>query len=140
MSWTTLDTEPGAAEVNFISSAEDQEALTRDLHTVVTRMIENRAADDALQAKQLAFIMNLTNGYIQICWYDDEKKQGLGKWNYSVEITPLWEKIGDSFQLNRTCFFAICDYMEEHIYDEEGNSSYDVFTRTEDGALEELVL
>jgi hypothetical protein len=140
MTWTTLDPAPGAPETNFLSSAEDQESLTRDLHTVVTRMIENREADGALQAKQLAFVMNLTNGYIEIAWYDDETKKGLGRCLYSVEIKPLWKKIDGSFNLHRTCFFAICDYMEEFIYDEEGNTSYDVFTRTEDGELEELCL
>jgi hypothetical protein len=126
MSWRRLN--PDEPETIYSSNATELEQLTADLKVVVDRMTENREADAAADAKQLLCYINATNGYIRLMWRSDT--DALGTWVYHLDLDALHEG-GDAFVFDKMCYNAIWDFTEEFMFDEQGDSVYSIFYRTE---------
>ena len=135
MSWRKMN--PDEPETIYTSNATELPQLTADLKTVVDRIIENREADKATEAKQLLFYINATNGYIRILWINDDGV--LGKWVYHLDLPELHEG-GDAFVFDKICYNALWDYAEENNFNEEYDPIYDIFYRTELTEVEELLI
>jgi len=131
MAWRKLDADK---ETMFLSDATDYNTAQRDLTAVVQRMISNKTADEATDAKALLFYTNATNGYIRIMWYDAETQKSIGKFVYYLELKTLWEMSlehsdGAFFFDNETHVAICCTY--EDFMDDYGDCDFDVFTANE---------
>jgi hypothetical protein len=142
MSWERLNNrEP---ELYYNSKAKSREEITSDIKKVYERMLENKIGDSIPNPKGLLFIVHATNGYIVMVWFDGGIEECEGTWMYQLRIKDFWElslnhKNG-AFFFDQECHSAICDFMEEEIYDEEGNQKLDIFARHEIGGLKEIKL
>lgn len=138
MTWTALN--PEEKETIFQSEATTDTQIAGDLKTVVDRMIENKTEDGADSAKQLLFVINATNGFIQVVWWNQEKSELAGEWVYELELSTFWEMEDDAFNFDNTCRFALFDFMEDHIVLDDGRSLYDIYLKTELSDIEEVLI
>jgi len=140
MAWSKLnDSEP---ELYYHSTAKTDRGITNAIKVVFDRMLVRRQADKSETAQALLFRINATNGYIAIYWYSPEKDQFIGEWKYELIIKKLWEASLEheegAFFFDETCHSALYDFMDNYIYDEDGNTELRVFTKYETDRLKEF--
>lgn len=138
MTWIALN--PDEQETIFQSEATTDTQIAGDIKTVVDRMIENKQEDQAASAQQLLFLINATNGFIKIAWWNNEDSEVVGEWVYEIQLNTYWETEEDAFNFDKTCRFALFDFTEDHLISEEGMSVYDVFMKTELSDIEEVLI
>lgn len=142
MSWRRLnDEEP---ELYYSSKAKTKEEITADIYLVFNRMMDRRGEENAEDAEGLAFIINATNGYISMVWYNPTTKKAAGTWKYELKIEDFWQLSIDhqegAFFFDNETYMAIFNFMDQHIYDETGKELVRVFVRRDIGGLNELVI
>lgn len=137
MAWRKID--PEDQETVYESNAADATAITHDLKIVIDRLIENKTADNASAAENLYLFVNATNSYIMVAWYNKTEAKLMGDWIYYMDLNALGEK-EDAFLFDQECYDAIWDYTEEHTYDDEGNSLYGIFIKTELTEIKEILI
>lgn len=138
MTWIALN--PEEQKTIFQSEATTDTQIAGDIKTVVDRMIENKPKDQAASAQQLLFLINATNGFIKIAWWNNEDSEVVGEWVYEIQLNTYWETEEDAFNFDKTCRFALFDFTEDHLISEEGMSVYDVFMKTELSDIEEVLI
>lgn len=138
MSWTAIA--PEEKETIFHSQSITSTDIAADLKTVVDRMIENKTEDRAASARQLLFLINATNGFIKIVWWNQETSEVAGEWGYELQLDSFWETEHDAFNFDEACRFALFDFVEDHMISEGGIPLYDVFTKTELTDIEEVLI
>ncbi len=138
MTWIALN--PDEQETIFQSEATTDTQIAGDIKTVVDRMIENKQEDQAASARQLLFLINATNGFIKIAWWNNEDSEVVGEWVYEIQLNTYWETEEDAFNFDKTCRFALFDFTEDHLISEDGMSVYDVFMKTELSDIEEVLI
>ncbi len=138
MTWIALN--PDEQETIFQSEATTDTQIAGDIKTVVDRMIENKPKDQAASAQQLLFLINATNGFIKIAWWNNEDSEVVGEWVYEIQLNTYWETEEDAFNFDKTCRFALFDFTEDHLISEDGMSVYDVFMKTELSDIEEVLI
>lgn len=138
MTWIALN--PDEQETIFQSEATTDTQIAGDIKTVVDRMIENKPKDQAASARQLLFLINATNGFIKIAWWNNEDSEVVGEWVYEIQLNTYWETEEDAFNFDKTCRFALFDFTEDHLISEDGMSVYDVFMKTELSDIEEVLI
>lgn len=129
MSWSS--TNPDEPKTSYASKTTNIAEIREDIKIVVDKMIENREADNAGEAKQLLFFINATNGYIQISWCDFANDKVLGDWVYWLELKDFWKATDNSSVFDEKCFRAIAHFTEYYMFDEDFKVIYEVFYRTE---------
>lgn len=138
MTWIALN--PDEQETIFQSEATTDTQIAGDIKTVVDRMIDNKQEDQAASAQQLLFLINATNGFIKIAWWNNEDSEVVGEWVYEIQLNTYWETEEDAFNFDKTCRFALFDFTEDHLISEDGMSVYDVFMKTELSDIEEVLI
>lgn len=138
MTWTAID--PEEKETLFQSQATTQHEIASDLKIVFDRMIENKEKDNAASAEQLLFLINATNGFIKIVWWNNETSEVVGDWVYEILLETYWESEDDSFNFDDTCRYALFDFTEDYLLGEDENSIYDVFIKTELTEIEHVLI
>lgn len=138
MTWIALT--PDEQETIFQSESTTEKQIAGDLKTVVDRMIENKEKDLAASAQQLLFLINATNGFIKIVWWNNEDSEVVGEWVYEVQLSTYWETEDDAFNFDKTCRFALFDFTEDHMILEDGTNMYDIFMKTELSDIEEVLI
>ena len=138
MTWTAID--PEEKETLFQSEATTDAEIAADLKTVVDRMIENKDEDLAAAARQLLFLINATNGFIKIVWWDNEKSEVVGDWVYELLLTTYWESEDDAFNFDNMCRYALFDFTEDYMLGEDENPIYDIFIKTELSEIEHVLI
>ncbi|WP_343605412.1 hypothetical protein [Fluviicola sp.] len=138
MTWIALT--PDEQETIFQSESTTEKQIAGDLKTVVDRMIENKEKDLAASAQQLLFLINATNGFIKIVWWNNEDSEVVGEWVYEVQLSTYWETEDDAFNFDKTCRFALFDFTEDHMILEDGTNIYDIFMKTELSDIEEVLI
>ena len=135
MSWSKLnDEEP---ELYYNSKAMDYFEISSDISLVYQKMKSSRENDNALFAKELIFIVNATNGYVRIMWYDSASQKGQGTWAYQLNLKNFWNsdlKQG-AFTFDKECHLGICCFTESILPE-----NTDVYTKYETGAIEKLLV
>ncbi|MNJ86159.1 hypothetical protein D3C87_36460 [compost metagenome] len=138
MTWTVIN--PEEKETVFQSESISDTQIAGDLKTVVDRMIENKEDDLAVSARQLLFLINATNGFIKVVWWDQEKSEVVGDWIYELQLNTYWETEDDAFNFDKTCRFALFDFTEDHMLLDDGTNLYDLFMKTELSDIEEVLI
>lgn len=138
MTWIALT--PDEQETIFQSESTTEKQIAGDLKTVVDRMIENKEKDLAASAQQLLFLINATNGFIKIVWWNNKDSEVVGEWVYEVQLSTYWETEDDAFNFDKTCRFALFDFTEDHMILEDGTNMYDIFMKTELSDIEEVLI
>lgn len=138
MTWTALN--PEEKETLFQSEAITDAQIAGDIKKAVDRMIENKEEDHAASARQLLFLINATNGFIKIVWWNQEKSEVVGDWVYEILLTTYWESENDAFNFDKTCRYALFDFTEDHMILDDGTSAFDIFVKTELSDIEEVLI
>lgn len=138
MTWTAIN--PEEKETLFQSQATTQREIAADLKIVFDRMIENKEEDNAASTGQLLFLINATNGFIKIVWWNNETSEVVGDWVYEILLETYWESEDDSFNFDDTCRYALFDFTEDYLLGEDENSIYDVFIKTELTEIEHVLI
>lgn len=138
MTWTAID--PEEKETILQSEATTQAQIAEDLKKVVDRMIENKEEDNASSAEQLLFSVNATNGFIRIVWWNNDTEEVVGDWVYELSLNTYWETEDDAFNFDNTCRFALFDYTEDNLLNEDENLVYGIYLKTELADIEEILI
>ena len=138
MTWTAIN--PEEKETLFQSEASTDTQIAADLKIVVDRMIENKEEDLAASAQQLLFLINATNGFIKIVWWDNEKSEVVGEWVYELLLSTYWESEDDAFNFDSMCRYALFDFTEDYMISDDGSAVYDIFIKTELTDIEEVLI
>lgn len=138
MTWTAIN--PEEKETLFQSEASTDTQIAADLKIVVDRMIENKEEDLAASAQQLLFLINATNGFIKIVWWDNEKSEVVGEWVYELLLSTYWESEDDAFNFDNMCRYALFDFTEDYMISDDGSAVYDIFIKTELTDIEEVLI
>lgn len=142
MSWQKLnDDEP---ELYYHSNAVKEEDVKKDLLVVLHKMKTNRLAERAEKADSLLFYFNATNGFISIVWFNSQVNKPTGTWMYQLLLETLWEASLEhedgAFYFDKTCRYAVCDYLNDDILENDGQQRWSVFIKTELNGIEELFI
>ena len=122
--------------------ATNKSDLVRGIDLVFKRMLANSVIDQSENSPALGFIIDVTNRNLHLFWYDPQTQKAQGAYGYLLYVNELDEPCWDeSLDFEKASYFAICDFCEEVIYDEEGNQSHDIFYRYKAGSgLKEIIL
>lgn len=77
--------------ITFQSAALTEIEIARDLEIVVNKCIENQSSDNADLAESILIIANATNGYMEIFFGNIEDSDYIGKSQYFLKPTDLYE-------------------------------------------------
>jgi hypothetical protein len=138
MSWSKLyEDEP---ELYYRSNAHDQQGIYQDLNIVFKRMLDRRTEDGADQARQLLFLVNATNGFIDIYWYDHENQRSVGIWLYQLKLKSFCEITKGNFFFDEECYRAIYNLAKNYAYNSENIQQFRIFAKFELGGFVEIKL
>ncbi len=128
------------AEINIESTAADFTELRDELAHVFEKMKTHGSAS----FPQLLFIANAVNGTLAMAWYNADTGQLDETRVYFLRLKKIFNDSLDhkdgAFYYDKECRVAICCFMEDAIYDEEGNESCQVYFKTDMTALEQLII
>ena len=115
------------------STAIEKEQLVVDIETVLNKIISEKIID----AKQILFYINATNGYIVITGYSSETEETFDESGIWIELRNLWENEQNAYDFDEFVLSSIKKAFKTKL-GEQTKKNYQVFYKTEEDDVEKI--